>query len=416
LETGSHEVPLNLQTALQWTLQYNPTLIATRQNAAVSVEALAVARQFPTSLNPSVSVTLQPWVFARDSKGAVEQLQTLVSVTWSQPIELGGRTAYRTAIAQASYDQTRWNILQVELSTLVETYRTHQTAVYRQGKLRVAAELLAFNRRLVEVLRRQMEANQATAADVLVAEVESQSTAEQFQAARREAMATTTKLRQQIGVPEYAALAEAGGDLVLPQFDLAAGEEALIASALACRPEIQSAAAQVAGSRAAVSLAQADRIPIFSIGPAYEKDESGSCFYGMTVTTPVPILNSGRRLVAQREAEHSRDHVGLDQAQRRTITEVRAAVAQWKVAQDSVAQTIQRLTPIQAQMARMERLYQAGQTDLLRLLLVRQRAMEAENARLDALWQSTQAYADLLAAVGVSPLIGSVPPTSPGQP
>ena len=123
LETGSHGVPLDLQTALQWTLQYNPTLIATRQNAAVSVEALAVARQFPTSLNPSVSVTLQPWVFARNSKGAVQQPQTLVSVTWSQPVELGGRTAYRTAMAQASYDQTRWNILQAELSTLVETYR-----------------------------------------------------------------------------------------------------------------------------------------------------------------------------------------------------------------------------------------------------------------------------------------------------
>ena len=120
-----------------------------------------------------------------------------------------------------------------------------------------------------------MEANQATAADVLVAEVESQSTAEQFQSARREAMAATTKLREQIGVPEYAALAEAGGDLVLPQFDLAADEDALIASALACRPEIRAAAAQVAGSRAAVSLAQADRIPIFSIGPAYEKDENG---------------------------------------------------------------------------------------------------------------------------------------------
>ena len=65
-----------------------------------------------------------------------------------------------------------------------------------------------------------------------------------------------------------------------------------------------------------------------------------------------------------------------------------------------MAQTIERLKPIQAQTTRMERLYQAGQTDLLRLLLVRQRAMEAENARLDALWQSTQAYADLLAAVG----------------
>ena len=48
----------------------------------------------------------------------------------------------------------------------------------------------------------------------------------------------------------------------------------------------------------------------------------------------------------------------------------------------------------------MERLYAAGQTDLLKLLQVRQRLIDAENAKLDMLWQATQAYADLLASTG----------------
>lgn len=54
---------IDLETALQWTLQSNPNLVATRQNERVSAEAVAVSRYFPTSLNPSISVTYTPWVF-----------------------------------------------------------------------------------------------------------------------------------------------------------------------------------------------------------------------------------------------------------------------------------------------------------------------------------------------------------------
>jgi hypothetical protein len=44
---------------------------------------------------------------------------------------------------------------------------------------------------------------------------------------------------------------------------------------------------------------------------------------------------------------------------------------------------------------------------LLKLLQVRQRLIEAENAQLDMAWQATQAYSDLLVALGATPLIGS---------
>ena len=60
----------------------------------------------------------------------------------------------------------------------------------------------------------------------------------------------------------------------------------------------------------------------------------------------------------------------------------------------------------------MERLYTAGQSDLLKLLQVRQRLIDAENAKLDMLWQATQAYADLLAATGATPLLGALPLTA----
>ena len=400
-------VPLELETALEWTLQYNPTLIATRQNLSVSEAALDVARRFPTSLNPSVSLQVQPWTYEHVPHGLAQPLETLFNITWSQPIELGHRTSLRESVWRASYNQTQWSIVQAELTALVETYRLHQTAVYRAKRLQIADRLAALNRRLVESLERQVEANQATAADLVLAQVESQTTVEQLIVARRETMIAITKLRQQLGMPEYAASVEPSGALVLPQFDLAAGEDTLVQTALACRPEVRSAEAQAAGSRAAVSLARADQIPIFSIGPSYEKDETGTTFLGVSASSPVPILNAGRPLVRQREAEHYRDCVAIEQTRRRVIADVKAAIAQWKEAQESVVRSTERMRPLAEQTARMEHLYQAGQTNVVTLLIVRQRTIEAENAQLDALWQSTQAYADLLVVMGASPLIAS---------
>ncbi len=91
---------IDLETALQWTLQFNPTLLATRQNLNVSAEAVNVAKHFPTSLNPTVSVQYEPWVFGQGDNGQSGRLDRAVYLTWGQPIELGHRQSYREQMAQ----------------------------------------------------------------------------------------------------------------------------------------------------------------------------------------------------------------------------------------------------------------------------------------------------------------------------
>ena len=51
----------------------------------------------------------------------------------------------------------------------------------------------------------------------------------------------------------------------------------------------------------------------------------------------------------------------------------------------------------------LERLFEAGQADLTKLMQARQRLIQLENAQLDAVWQATQAQADLLLALGRPP-------------
>ena len=404
-------LPVDLKTALEWTLARNQDLIAIRQNLRVSQAALAVAQRFPTSLNPTVSLDVRPWTFEKNTGQGARPLETQVSLSWAQPIELGGRTGLRTEIARASFTQTQWNILQAELTALVQTYRFHQTATYRREKLRVAQQLADFNRQLAKTVERQMQANQVSPVDAALAEVESQSTEQQKEVTRQDYIVALTELRQQIGIGEYMGSLEPCGRLQLPEGILARDEDNLIRTALESRPEVHTAQAQVTASRAAVCLARADRIPIPSAGPVYEKDESGTTFYGLVVSTPIPVLNAGRTLVSQREAEHCRDLVVLQQTQQRITNQLKATLIRWRQAQQLVSRTQAMMEPIKAQANRVDRLYAAGQSDLVKLLQVRQRLIQAENTQLDALWQATQVYADLLTALGTTPLVGSTAET-----
>jgi len=404
---------LSLEAALYGALTSNPDLVSMRQGNvpgnAASPEAVEVARHFPTTLNPTLWIDARPLVYAR-LPGGMRQIDALMYFSLRQPVELGHQTRYRYAIAKAAYTQQQWNIVQAELLTLVQTYRFFQTAAYRRERLRIATELADFNDRLVQSLRRRLEAGagQVQAADVTLGAVESRATRQLVKAARQDYVNALTDLQNQIGMPETAGTAEPLGDFVLPSYIPEIDDEALVQTALQSRPEIFAARAQVEGARAAVCLAKGDRIPTPVVGPIYERDESGSQFFGFVYITTIPVMNNGAPLQRQREAEYRRAVVAEQQIEQRTITQVRAAVAKWNAARALVTETEAEIRPLKEDVASLERLFQAGQADITKLLQARQRLIQLENARLDSTWQATQAQADLLTALGAPTLINSL--------
>jgi len=261
----------------------------------------------------------------------------------------------------------------------------------------------------VRTIRRQAEAAQAAPTCLVLAEVENQSMQQRLRVADQQYLDAITELRKQIGLPEYAGTLVPTGSLKIPENPVSNDAEQLVGIALAGHPDIQVATAQANTSRAAVALARAERIPLSSVAPIYSRDETGTSFYGVAVDTPVPILNPGRRLVWQREAEYQRDSIAAEQTRVRIEAAVKASLAKWRQTHRLVSDVMDTAKVIESQTQKMERLYTAGQTDLLQLLQVRQRLIDAENAKLDMLWQAIQAYADLLAATGATPLLGSLP-------
>jgi cobalt-zinc-cadmium efflux system outer membrane protein len=66
-------------------------------------------------------------------------------------------------------------------------------------------------------------------------------------------------------------------------------------------------------------------------------------------------------------------------------------------------------TNLKASVARLEKLFEANQTDISRLFQARQRLIQLKNSRLHAIWQATQAQSDLMLAVGAPSVIGTLP-------
>ncbi len=429
--------PLALQAALYGALTSNPDLVSMRQGnpLAASAEAVEVARRFPTTLNPTVWIDYRPitliptGTFGSGTPGGSSSTgtstahhgfyhfgQDYILFSIRQPVELGHQTTHRYAIARAAFDQQRWNVMQAEMTTLVQTYRFFQTAAYRRERLHVAERLADFNDRLVQTLQQRLEANQVPAADVALARVESRAARQQVKAARQDYLVALTDLRNQIGIPETAGTAEPLGEFTLPPYIPPVDENAMIQTALQNRPDIHAAIAQLAGTCSAVQLAKGDRIPSPIIGPQYAMDEAGVQYIGLVLVSTIPVLNNNMPLVRQREAEHRRAAVALHEAQQRAITQVRAAVTRWNGATELVAETNGLTDELSKEVTNMERLFEAGQTDLTRLMQARQRLIQLENSRLDAVWAATQAQADLLTAIGAGSLIADLEPTRPLEP
>ncbi len=131
-------------------------------------------------------------------------------------------------------------------------------------------------------------------------------------------------------------------------------------------------------------------------------------FYGIELSSPIPLLNTGRPLVRQREAEYHRDYVAWEQARQEVAVQVLAVLVKWQQSQEVARRTHARFEPTRLQTERMQRLYDAGEADLIKLLQVQRRFIDTRNVELDAISATIQAYADVLAATGGAPLLSAV--------
>jgi cobalt-zinc-cadmium efflux system outer membrane protein len=402
---------LSLFAAIEASLVQNPDLVALRRGEGVSAGVLGVAKTYP--FNPFLQVQATPiQTNPQGGSGSVYHYVLLM-----QQIQWAHQQKYREEAALAALTSVRWNIHQAELLNVAQTQRLFFTALYQRGIRDLAAASARLNEELARVSQRQLEAGQASAADVAIVRLDARSTRRQAQLAEATYQTALLDLRRQLNLPMGRPL-ELEGDLLLWQWpppsmlDLPSGPQSpgdgetqrRLAELVAGRPDVMAARADLATARSNLSLARASRHPDLQIGPYYERDDLHTNYWGFRAQSDIPVINSGMPMVRQRDAEVRQRSAVWEQLQERAMLEAQTAIDRYQRARrmaDDVQTDISGSLPSELQ--RLEEQFRAGEVDLVRVFTARSSLLQLRRAQLDALNELAQAAANLTAATGLPP-------------
>jgi cobalt-zinc-cadmium efflux system outer membrane protein len=394
--------PLSRREAVQWGLERNPELAALRQQHGIAAAAVVIANTYPHNPTWEARVRNADGPISATITNRVPTEQNLIF-----PVEIRGQRTFRRQDAAAGLSRTDWEIADQELDLAVRVIRAFDTVLYHEAKLRVLEETLRVNEQSAGRVKQMVEARLLAGADLILSRAEVDDTRALASAERAAVVTARSDLRRALGtvVPEVDI--EGALDAQVPTWDA----PDLIQVALTRRPDMLARRAAVREAEAKVRLAVAERIDNPTIGPSYDYDPTRINSIGVFFTVPLPIFNTKRGEIMQREAEHQQAVLRVRQADAAIRQEVQAAIARLETTRASVETYSRQVLPhLEGLLREILNLFEkgVGGVDALKVIEIRRRLLTAREGRLAALWDLSQARADLAAAVG-DPALALVP-------
>lgn len=406
---------LSLTSCIAIGLSQNPDLIAARQAEQVGTAALGVAETYP--FNPFVQLQATPYQTSSDHGFGT----TYHYVLLMQTIQLAHQQQFREAGASAALNSTRWAIHQSELQNVAQTERFYFNLLYLQGLLDLAKASHANNQQMLRILEKQLDAGQATAADVAMVRVDARSTQQQVRLARANYETALRDLKRQLGMnaddpakitgdlrtlawhsPSGVTLEPKGLDEPLTIISPMEQEKLLVGSRAASRPDVMAARADIDTARANLCLATASRTPDLQIGPYYQRTLDGTTYLGFRAQFDLPVVNSGRPLEQQRAAEVSQRVTIWQQIGRRAELEAQAAWERYKLAHAALAEgSSVDADDLPGELQSLEQQFVAGEIDVIRVMQARASIIQNQRVQLDLLNELAQSAANLTGVTGM---------------
>jgi cobalt-zinc-cadmium efflux system outer membrane protein len=315
-------------------------------------------------------------------------------------VEVRGQGRYRRQGAAATMSRTEWETAAQEQALAVRVTRAFHNVLYQEERLRLIEATIRLNEDLLSKTQKLFNAGKLRGADLVLAQTE-------LEAARgllgpgRTTMATARhELRRELGIV-------AGPELVLegrlnippPVPDSAAVTQ----DALQRRADLFARRAAVGEAEAAVRLEVANRYGNPVIGPAYVYDPTRVSEAGAQINLPLPVFNTRRGQIQQRQAEQAKAVLELRQTEIQIRQDVEAALNRLTAARAAEETYRTRVLPsLQKGLAGIITLFEQGEpgVDILRIIDMQRKLLSARDSYLTTLWEASQAQADLVAAVG----------------
>lgn len=388
--SAQDDPPWTRSAAVAYALEHNPELMAARHQRGIAAAGVVIARTYP--FNPVWDFKGQQASGPRSAGiTSVIGIESAVHID----IELRHQGTYRRQQADAALSHAEWDVATLEVNLAIRAAKAFDALIHRQGKLALA-EAVA---RLKEQVAERAAAGKAKRADDLAARADVYDARGQVALARTVVAAARADLARALGTVGDP-LIVAGALEVVSAVDNAS---TLGEAALNTRPERRSRQAALAEADAKVRLEVANRWGNPTFGPDYEYDPTRVNFAGFAFSVPLNVINSHKGDVLQRRCERAKALADLQQVEVQIRQDVEAALARLDAALDWEAGYRTRLLPdLRGYVEEIERQTgkEASDADLAQLADFRQRLLKARMDYLDALWEVSQARADLAAAVG----------------
>jgi len=401
---------LTVFDAINTTLAQNPDLITQRQAERVSWNALGVAETYP--FNPYVQIQTTPYQDKRDAPPGTTNHYVLVM----QQIQLAHQQAHRESVACAQLNSVRWTILQAQLTAIAQAERLYFTALYQSGLRELAETTARNNDELLRILEKRLEGGDATGADVAIVRLDARSTRQQRLLADANLATSLLDLRRHLGLSPTAPL-ELGTTLDAfpwrPLFgkdwspELAVDRNGPsppsvdVRGQATSRPDVLAARSDIDAARAGTALADASRIPDLQLGPYYQRNDSGTTFWGFRAQMDIPVWNTGTPLLRLREAELQQRVMAWHQLERRAGLEAEAAVDRYNRAFRLLMSFEGESSALPVELQKLEEQFVAGEVDILRVFQARSSLIQNRRAMLDSLNEIAQAAASVTASTGL---------------
>jgi cobalt-zinc-cadmium efflux system outer membrane protein len=379
--------------AVRFALEHNPQLLALREQRGVARAGVVIARTYP--YNP----LLQSLVLGANGPAVAGVTNHVFNEhTLRLDLEVRGQGKHRKNAAEAVATRTEWEIANQEMATSIAAARAFNTVLYRKRKLEVLEETVKFSEQVVEQVQKLVNLGRIRSADLVVASTELDAArAQQGQGRTALAMAKADLCRQ-LGTLDMSFDVKGDLDLPVPMLKF----EDYTDAASQARPDLQARRVSVAEAQARLRLQVADRFGNPSLGPGMEYNETSATFVGLWMITPVPVINTRKGEILQAQAVVNRALADVRQLEVQAAQDVQAALARLTEARGWVesytANVLPNLTQAVKDMNKLLAQNDPG-VDVLRVIGVQRNYLRALDAHLDALFEVSQARADLAAAV-----------------
>lgn len=397
---GARDTPLTLDAAVGYALENNPSLTAIRTQRGVASAGVVIAKQYP--FNPLLQVFELSVLPAGNVSGvdqSVVQNRQFHEYTMRLDLEVRGQRRIRESGAAATVARTDWDIATQEVTVAVGTIRAYNTALYRQKRLDLQDETIRLTEQVYDQTKKLADLGRLKAADVIVARTNLSAARAQRAQSESAIAVARADLRRLLGTDDDSFALK--GELILPP--PTTDRTTLTQAALQVRPDVNARRLMVSEAQALYKLEVANRYGNPSVGPAFEYDDARTTFVGMWLVTPIPVLNTRKGEILQRQAQVARAMADVRQFETQADLEVQAALARLEAARKWANAYAKEVLPsLQQAREETEKLFAANEpgVDVLKVIGVQQNYLQALGLYLDAQFEISQAHADLALAVG----------------